>query len=91
MSGDAKKKGKGSAAKSVKGEPTVGGKAGSKQGRGGDDVPQKGARLCTRLAFYLLFVAFGTVVAVNVIDYKTGQLKEAYVKHVPVEVGLLYA
>ena len=44
------------------------------------------ASFVTKLAFFLLLVVFGVAVSVVVVDYKPGQLREAYIKHLPVEV-----
>ena len=83
MSGDTKKKQKGfSKGKAVAVEAK---KNGAIRG-GGDGEPEKGAGICTKFVFFVLLLTFSALVTVNLVDYKAGQLKEAYLKHVPEEV-----
>merc|ERR1712039_1012466 len=82
MSGDAKKKqkgftkAKGAAAADAKKNGVV----------RGEGEPQRGAGICTKLVFFLLLTTFSVLVTINLVDYKQGQLKEAYLKHIPEEV-----
>ena len=82
MSGDAKKKqkgftkAKGAAAADAKKNGVV----------RGEGEPQRGAGICTKLVFFLLLTTFSVLVTINLVDYKQGQLKEAYLKHIPGEV-----
>ena len=84
MSGDAKKKqkgftkAKGAAAADAKKNGVV----------RGEGEPQRGAGICTKLVFFLLLTTFSVLVTINLTDYKQGQLKEAYLKHVPEEVRI---
>ena len=83
MSGDAKKKQKGfSKAKAT----TVADAKKNGAARGGEGEPERGAGICTKCVFFLLLSTFSVLVTVNLVDYKAGQLKEAYLKHVPEEV-----
>ena len=82
MSGDTKKKQKGFS--KAKG-PADAKKNGAVRG-GGEGEPEKGAGICTKCAFFLLLLTFSVLVTVNLVDYQAGQLKEAYLKHVPEEV-----
>ena len=82
MSGDAKTKKKGFS--KAKGAADAK-KNGAVRG-GGDGEPEKGAGICTKCVFFLLLLTFSALVTVNLVDYQAGQLKEAYLKHVPEEV-----
>jgi hypothetical protein len=89
MSADGKRKLKGSSGR-PKG-PTQTSEAGSSKRNlskdvGSDDV---GAGIFTKLVFFLLLCVFAVVLVVNQVDYKAGQLEEAYEKHIPIEVSTI--
>ena len=93
MSADAKKKHRGfSKAKGA--APAAGATSADAKKNGtlrGVGEPERGAGICTKCVFFLLLVTFSVLVTVNMVDYKAGQLKEAYLKHVPEEVRQILA
>ena len=93
MSGDAKKKQRGfSKAKGA--APAAGATSADAKKNGtlrGGGEPVRGAGICTKCVFFLLLVTFSVLITVNMVDYKAGQLKEAYLKHIPEEVRHILA